>query len=183
MRLPSGHFDLRGKLGEVIQAAREEKRIERKVLAHDVGIRREALSRIENGKQMPRPRLLEALVLKLGIEGEPVVSEIDASRPARVFGEGTRERALDRLREDIYRRRKAERLSLRALATRLRISAAQLSRIERGQVLHSRIFRDHPDDLGRPREERRIQITDCRVNAFIRDRKHRGARSNSTASV
>jgi transcriptional regulator with XRE-family HTH domain len=169
MRLPSGHSDLQAKLGGVIQAAREEKGISRKVLAHDVGIRREALSRIENGKQMPRSRLLEALVLKLGIEWEPVVIEIQAVRPAREFEEGTRERALEHLANDIYQRRKAERLSLRALSKRLRISAAQLSRIERGQMLHSRIFRDHPDDLVNAREERRIQITDCRVRAFIRN--------------
>ena len=169
MRLSEDYSVLRSKLGDIVKAERKKRRIKQEDLAGDVGIRREALSRIENGQQMPRPRALEALVRELGIEWDPVVIKLDVLRPVPVFEEGTRGRALDRLKNDIYRFRKAECLTLRALGKRLRISAAQLSRIERGQVLHSRIFRDHPDDLARPREDRRIQITDCRVRAFIRD--------------
>ena len=160
---------MRSKLGEVVQAERKERRIKQEFLAGDVGIRREALSRIEKGKQKPRPRVLEALMRELELNWDHVAEKGATLRPALVFEEGARGRELERLGDDIYQRRRAKRLSLRKLGKSLRISAAQLSRIERGQVLHSRIFSDHPDDLAFDREDRRIQITDCRVSAFIRD--------------
>ena len=167
MQAPSGQALLRAELGEVIRAERKKRRIKQAVLAGDVGIRREALSGIENGKHMPRVKVLNALVQKLGLEWNPVMDKLDLSKPVRALEEGTRGRALDRLKSDIYRRRKAKGLSLRALGKRLRMSAAQLSRIERGQVLHSRIFRDHTEDLACSREDRRIQVVDCRVSAFL----------------
>ncbi len=169
MRLQTKYSILRSELGKLVQAERKKRRIKQEALAGDLGIQRAALSRIENGRHLPRARLLEALVQKLEIEWNPVVKRLDALRPLRAFEEGARERALERLGNDIHQRRKAERLTLRVLGRRLRMSAAQLSRIERRQVLHSRIFRDHLDDLVYPREHRRIQIIDCRVNAFIRD--------------
>ena len=169
MQAPSGQALLRSELGEVVRAERKKQRVKQAVLAGDIGIRREALSGIENGKHMPRERVLNALVQKLGLEWHPVMDKLDLSRPVRAFEEGTRGRALDRLRSDIYRCRKAKGLSLRALGKRLRMSAAQLSRIERGQVLHSRIFRDHPEDFACSREDRRIQVVDCRVSAFLRE--------------
>lgn len=169
MRSPSSSADLRSKLGEVVRAARKAKRIKQQSLADDVGLRRESINRIEKGKQMPRPRELAKLVRKLGIEWNEVLDDLYALRPARL-DEGTRGRALERLGNDIYERRTAERLSLRMLGRRLRISASQLSRIEGNQLSYSRIFRDHPDDLGRPSEDRRIQITDRRVRAFISNR-------------
>lgn len=169
VRLPRGYSVLRSNLGEVVQAERKDRRIKQEFLAGDVGIRREAMSRIESGKQRPRPRVLEALMRELELNWDQVAEEGATLRPALVFEEGTRGRALERLGNDIYERRRAKRLSLRKLGKRLRISAAQLSRIESGQVLHSRVFRDHPDDLVHPREDRRIQITNCRVSAFIRD--------------
>ena len=169
MQAPSDQDLLRSELGEVVRAERKKQRIKQAVLAGDIGIRREALSGIENGKHMPRVRALNALVQKLGLEWHPVMDKLDLSKPVRALEEGTRGQALDRLQSDIYRRRKAKGLSLRALGKRLRMSAAQLSRIERGQVLHSRIFRDHPEDFACSREDRRIQVVDCRVSAFLRE--------------
>ncbi len=168
MRLPIGYSVLRSDLGRVVRAERKKRRIKQDVLAGDVGIRRATLSYIENDKQLPGPRVLDALIRELELDWDDFADKGEALRPPLVFEEGTRGRALDRLGSDICRRRKAERLSLRNLGKRLRISAAQLSRIERGQVRHSRIFCDHPDDLVHPREDRRIYITDCRVRAFIR---------------
>lgn len=169
MRFSPEHAALRSELGEVVRDARKRMRIKQQALADDVGIRREALSRIEGGKHMPRSRVLDKLIRQLGIEWAPVLDKLYAMTPARVSEDGTRGQALKRLGNDIYRCRQAKQLRLRTLAKRLRISAAQLSRIERGQVLHSRIFRDHPDDLGHSRADRRIQIVDCRVSAFIRE--------------
>jgi transcriptional regulator with XRE-family HTH domain len=168
---------LRADLGDTVRAERKKRRIKQEVLASDVGIRREALCRIENGRQKPGPRVLDALMRELEIDWNEVAEKGDTSHPARVFEECTRGRALQRLGNDICERRAAARLKLRGLSKRLRMSAAQLSRIERGQVLHSRIFRDHPDDLVHPREERRIQITDCRVRAFLRVRSTTSGRS------
>ena len=104
MQAPSDQDLLRSELGEVVRAERKKQRIKQAVLAGDIGIRREALSGIENGTHMPRVRVLNALVQRLGLEWKPVMDKLDLSKPVRALEEGTRGRALDRLRSDIYRR-------------------------------------------------------------------------------
>ena len=90
MQAPSDQDLLRFELGEVVRAERKKQRVKQAVLAGDIGIRREALSGIENGKHMPRERVLNALVQKLGLEWDPVMDKLDLSRPVRAFEEGTR---------------------------------------------------------------------------------------------
>lgn len=168
MRLPSGYSSLRcKKLGGILRAERKKRRIKQAVLASDVGIRREALSRIENGRQTPRPRVLDALMGELNIEWDQVACRGPARRPARIFEEGTRGDALIALGNEIHRRRRKEGLSLSTLGDRLHLSAAQLSRVERGQVLRSRLFRDRPSDRAFDREERRIEVIDSALKAFL----------------
>ncbi len=171
MRLPSPYVGLLPNLGEVLRRERKKLRIKQEVLAADLGIHRQALIRIEQGKQIPRLRTLYALLALLKIEFDCIALEGDgrASKNHLIFHEGHRGQQLERLGDAIFRRRKAEKLKLRQLAKRLRVSAAQLSRIERGQVANSRLFRDHPEDIVHGKRHRRIEITDCRLKAFVRE--------------
>lgn len=64
----------------------------------------------------------------------------------------------DLLGERLRKGRKAEGCTLRQLAARTGVLPAQLSRIERGEGPHSRLYEDHPDDAGLPREYRRLRF-------------------------
>jgi len=72
MRLPSGYSKLCSDLGKTIRSARKTLHLKQEALAADVGIRRETLSRIEMGKQVPRMQVLDMLVAKLDIEWDEI---------------------------------------------------------------------------------------------------------------
>jgi len=165
MRLPSGYSNLRRGLGKTIRAARKTLNLKQEALAADVGIRRETLSRIETGKQVPRLQALDVLVAELDIDWDEIAERGSPFCPPLIFQEGTRGDELVEIGREIRLRRGSA--SLRTLSKRLGLSAAQLSRLERGQILRSRIFRDHPDDMIFGREHRRIEIVDSKLKAFL----------------
>lgn len=168
MRLPSGYSNLRSNLGKTIRAARKTLNLKQEALAADVRIRRKTLSRIETGKQVPRLQVLDVLVAKLDIEWDEIAERgIPFGQPL-IFQEGTRGDHLVEIGRQIRARRGSA--SLRAVGESLGLSAAQLSRLERGQVSRSRVFHDHPDDLIFDPEHRRIEVIDGKLNDFLKDR-------------
>ena len=165
MRLPSGYSNLSGDIGKTIRAARKSLNLKQEALAADVGIRRETLSRIETGKEVPRLQVLDVLLAELGIEWDEIAERGSSSCPPLIFQEGRRGDSLVEIGREVRDRRGST--SLRTLGERVGISAAQLSRLERGQVSRSRIFRDHPDDMIFDHEHRRIEIVDSKLKAFL----------------
>jgi hypothetical protein len=106
------------------------------------------------------------LLAELDIEWEEIAERGSPLCPPLIFQEGTRGDKLVEIGREIRSRRGGA--SLRTLGKRLGLSAAQLSRLERGQISHSRIFRDHPDDMIFDREHRRIEIVDSKLKAFLK---------------
>lgn len=68
MRLPQGYSVLRPDLGSLIREKRAARKLGQKVLAHEIKVSRETLSRIERGKQIPRPQVLSRLIGELDLE-------------------------------------------------------------------------------------------------------------------
>lgn len=79
----------------------------------------------------------------------------DTQRPAKRFDGTSRGEARYEMGRALRRGRTKEGLSLETLATRCNISAALLSRFERGECLRSKLLQDHPDDLTLPTAFRR----------------------------
>lgn len=167
VRLPSGYSCLREDLGARFCAARKERRLKQSALATDVGICRETLSRIESGRQVPRPRVLHALMGVLELDWDAIAEQGPSQCSPLIFLEGRRGDFLIELGQRLQQRRQVAGLSLRALTTLLGISAAQLSRLERGQAPVTRLYRDHPADRGLPRKDRRVLIEHRELRNFM----------------
>lgn len=140
MRLPTGYSALRLDLGDLMQAARRRLRMKQEALAHDVGIARETLSRIEGGRA-PRPQVLDRLMAALDLDWPEVAVEGEAVSE-RPFIEGYRGNAFCGFGRELQARRKAQDKSLRTLSAELGLSPSTLSRLERGQLSRSRVFRE-----------------------------------------
>ena len=61
-RLPRGYSHLKSDIGGIIKKLRQDSAMKQESLAHDVGISRGALSRIENGAALPSPETLDRLI-------------------------------------------------------------------------------------------------------------------------
>ena len=171
MLLPKGAVRLRTDLGAFLKRRRQGKLDgetfgTQAQLAARIGIRRQALSEIERGKNWPGPATLDALlhILDLGWEhvAHPFASE-GASRnfindmpgggrlarlaPAlasirsRIYLDGKEGRRIIAFGEEIKAARQGKGLTLVQAASEAGISTPLLSRLERGQVLKSRVFR------------------------------------------
>jgi transcriptional regulator with XRE-family HTH domain len=174
--LPKGSGRLRSDLGAFLKRRRQgrldsEPFGTQAQIARRVGITRQTLSEIERGAAWPGPATLDALldILDLGWEhvahpiasgGDPLtfvndmpgggrLAEMPAgSAPAchRTFLEGPRGNQIIAFGEAIREARAGRGLTLVEAATAAGISAALLSRLERGQLARSGVFRF--DDAG-----------------------------------
>lgn len=160
MRLPTGFISVRADLGAVLRHARRSEAgrefgHKQDVLAGAVGISRITLSRIERGHAVPRMDTLNRLMDALDLETADVLEKGQGAQPAL--------RAADTLRADkeanlgaaIRDARHGRGLSIERVAEAAGVSAAQLSRIERGQSRHSRWFGWHADDEHLDEDDRR----------------------------
>lgn len=169
--LPKGSGRLRADLGDFLKQRRQGKLDSEPFgtqaeIARQVGIRRQTLSEIERGAAWPGPATLDALldILDLGWEhvAHPIESGADpryrvddmpgggrladmptASAPARhrAFLEGVEGNQIIAFGEQLKAARKRHKLTLVAVADRAGISTALLSRLERGQIKASHVFR------------------------------------------
>lgn len=170
MLLPRGAVRLRGDLGKFLKRHRQGKLegvafgTQAQVAAR-VGITRQTLSDIERGAAWPGPATLDALldVLELGWEHIAHAVEADADpryfvddmpgggrldraptketpRRHRNFLEGDTGNQIIALGRRIRAARKRQGITLVEAAQGAEISAALLSRMERGQIWRSRVF-------------------------------------------
>jgi transcriptional regulator with XRE-family HTH domain len=170
MLLPRGAVRLRADLGEFLKRHRQGKLegvaygTQAQVAAR-VGITRGALSDIERGAAWPGPATLDALldILELGWEhvahtvetdADPrnfvndmpgggrlaSVSAAEAPRRHRTFLEGVKGNQIIALGERIRFAREQKGMTLVGAAQAAGISAALLSRLERGQLRRSGVF-------------------------------------------
>lgn len=159
MRLPVGFSRLRQDLGAILADERRSRRLKQEALAHDLGIRRETLSRIETGREWPLPETLDGFLRVFEWDWDKVAEKGGAVASRRFDGSWHGER-IKALGGAVRAGRRARKLSLRAVAERSVLSPAQISRLERGELGRSRAILDHPDDAELPKEERRIVVAD-----------------------
>ncbi|MDR6790826.1 transcriptional regulator with XRE-family HTH domain [Sphingomonas sp. BE138] len=161
MRLPEGFSHLRPDLGKILKDHRTGVSgtvgpVSQEALAASVGMTLAALSRIENGHTWPQAQTLDRILEALEMDWPDVAVRGVRSVPPRRFDgtpQGTQVFVLcQRLRAE----RRALGWSLVELSRRSGVSASHLSRIERAEAGQSAVFTWHHDDLGRPREDRRV---------------------------
>ena len=131
-RLPEGFVALKNNVGELLRNAREASfeygEMPRREFAQLVGVSRETLSRIENGARWPSYRTLMEIMGLLRIEWSHIaIKGTSLKKPIRATPE-----VCCQLGEALRAGRESAELTLRQLAERTGISAAQLSRIENG---------------------------------------------------
>jgi transcriptional regulator with XRE-family HTH domain len=174
MLLPRDAVRLRADLGEFLKRHRQGKLEGEPLgtqaqVAARAGITRQSLSDIERGVAWPGPATLDALLDILGLGWEhvahPVESAVDqrylvddmpgggrlarmsaeeAPRRHRTFLEGVRGNQIIALGERIRFARQQKGMTLVEAAQAAGISAALLSRIERGQLRQSSVFKFVP---------------------------------------
>ena len=104
------------------------------------------------------PDTVESLMRVLNFEESEILDQGFTSRSSRPVDSSPRaDERLD-LGRELRAGRLSENLSLAQVAQRCGLSAAQLSRIERGQATRSRVFEDDPEDAALPKEFRRLQF-------------------------
>lgn len=143
---PLRYAAFRSDLGSVLRAQRKADQIKQQTLADAIGIQRSSLSAIENGRAWPLPDTLEGLMRELDLDWSMVLKK-GATKPPdqEVGGTDDADRRLD-LGRALRSGRLQEGSSLRQVAERCGLSAAQLSRLERGQATRSRVYAKHPKD-------------------------------------
>lgn len=165
MILPRGYARLRKDLGDILLAGRRRLRLKQGALAQDLGVSRETLSRIENGR-VPRPRVLDELMPILDLDWRDIAIEgrVANSRP---FVEGWRGDQLSKIGGAIRSKRIREGKSLRVLAAELHLSASTLSRLERGHAVMSRVFTEPATHWGIKKEDRPVVVTHPALAAYL----------------
>lgn len=148
MLLPDGFCALRDDLGEIIYMRRKAHDggggLSQQGLANIAGIRRESLSRIENGHRWPSYDALYRIMDVLDLEWHELAHKGPSERPARFYAPERRQNLGSALRTG----RHMEMLTLKDLARRTGLSVSQLSRIERSQSISSRLL--ERIDTGKP---------------------------------
>lgn len=145
-------------LGGVLSRRRRVVYGKQQSLSDEIGIARETLIRVEGGRTKPSPDTVDQLLRLLHLNWKDVAVVGPPDRPSRHFDGRSRGEISNRLCEQLRKGRKAERCTLRQLATRIGVSPAQLSRIERDDGPRSGLYEDHPDDPGLPREFGRLRF-------------------------
>jgi transcriptional regulator with XRE-family HTH domain len=140
VRIPKGYAKLRDDLGKILKSARlnydEGTGCTQTQLAERVGISRESLSRIENGR-VPVYETLCDLMIRLGLKWDDVAIEGESSGSSYHYSPEYRHF----LGESLRKGRRAVGLTLRDLAAEVGISFSQLSRIERAQSTRSALIK------------------------------------------
>ena len=171
MRLPRGFRALRPDLGEVLRAHRKDDRVKQQTVADAVGVARETLSRIEAGRTLPSPDTLDRLMAEFHLDWDAVALREGADARERVFHDTLRGESCFRLGRAIRARRKTMGLGLREAGARCGLSAAQLSRLERGEALTSSVLAEAEGQDGLP-SEKRIMVA---AHPFLRELVAKGA--------
>jgi len=166
-RLPPGFSDLRPDAGNILKSARRRQYLKQDVVAHDAGIAHASLSRIESCRVRPKLENVQALLDVLGLQWDDVALRDDGFRDAADAPSSIRKDRMFEAGRSILEARRARGKSLRGLAKECGLSAAQLSRIERGISGGSRVFRDHPGYSDLPRDERPLVIADPILAALV----------------
>lgn len=131
-------------LGSVLKARREALRIKQQTLSDAIGIQRSSLSAIEKDHVWPLPDTLEGLMRELNLPWSTVLEEGATKPPAhRVDDTDDSDDRLE-LGRELRAGRRREGSTLRQVAERCGISAAQLSRLERGVATRSRVYAKDP---------------------------------------
>lgn len=160
-RMPLGFVALRADLGSILRRRRKYGRFGKQgAVAADANIAPETLSRIENGKAMPRIETLEALLVALDLGWNQIAIWDENSANSSDINSRRQDRLLDAGRE-LREARLAAGMSLRELAALSGLSLAQLSRVECGQSGGARVYREDPEDLALPCDERRIELSNA----------------------
>jgi len=166
MLLPQGFCALKPQLGGILRGARRARRLKQSVLAADIGISRETLSRLETGKRLPRPQPLDRLMTILELEWEDVATRgyvVDA----RIFISGYRGDQLILIGKKLQEIRLGKGYTLVEMAKYLNSSPATLSRLERGQLARSRFFQDNATYAEAELESRPVVIVHDALRALL----------------
>lgn len=141
---PRRYAAFRPDLGLVLRARRKADKIKQQTLADAIGVQRSSLSAIENGRAWPMPETLEGLMRELDLEWSMVLKK-GATKPPdqEVGGTDDADRRLD-LGRALRSGRLQEGSSLWQIAERCGLSAAQLSRLERGHATRTRVYARDP---------------------------------------
>lgn len=155
--LPPGFVSLNSDFGTILRKRRKGGGFGKQAaIAAKIGVAPETLSRIENNKAVPRLATLDALLVALELGWEKVaIRDHDWVADEKSASSRRRDRMLD-AGSDLREARAKLGMTLRELAARSGLSLAQLSRVESGQSGGPRVYDTHPDDVGLPRDERRI---------------------------
>lgn len=165
MLLPFPYVSLKKNLGEFLRRARRRSGLKQAAASHHAGISRGALSMIEGGRT-PRYETLDRLIEVLHLEWHDV-AERGQGGTFRPFTEGFRGDWLVKTGLELRWRRKAQRLSLSKLSGSLGLSASTLSRLEKGELPRSRVFKDMSDFLDAPFDERPFDVVHPGLAAFL----------------
>jgi len=157
-RLPPGYARLKPQLGGAVREWRTGEGLTQQALADLLGIARKNLSRIENGQSWPRPDTLLRLTMVLDLGWSDVADEGATARVPRRSDDRPRANQRLDLGMELRAGRIAESMTLREVAARCCMSAAQISRIETGNAYRSRAFEDDTADAGTPREFRGLRF-------------------------
>lgn len=158
-RLPLGLTRLRLDFGARLRRYRRGEGLTQVDLASMTNLSRETISRIEKGRVQPRPdtideimRVLSLDMGKLAVKGRATVG----GRPARYFDGSSRGEYRHHIGRMIRAGRELEKRSLRKVSEQAGLSAAQISRIERGEGDRSAAYMDDPADARLPKAKRRV---------------------------
>ena len=158
MRLPRGFVALRPDLGAFLRERRRSGYGKQHVVAEEAGIARETLSRIERGRTRPGPETMDQLLRILELDWPDVAVRGDTGRGCRPFHDTWTGEQCFRAGQAIRAGRRKLGMSLREAAARCGLSAAQLSRVERGEVIGGTVFSQVPEDAYMPVGHRRVVI-------------------------
>jgi len=145
--LPRGYSHLKPDIGGIIKKLRQDGAMKQESLAHDLGISRGVLSRIEIGAALPSPETLDRLMEAFNLDMKHFAVQGEISRRARVINDTERGDKQATMGRALRHFRKEEKLTLAALAKLSGVPVSQLSRIERGQLLTSGLIGWRPDTL------------------------------------
>jgi transcriptional regulator with XRE-family HTH domain len=165
--LPEGFLELRSDVGVILKTQRKKLRMKQSAVADIARITVGSLSRIENkvGDRMPNLGTVTVLLDALDLDWEDVALPVQHDdlgvrdlASAGVVDANYRKDKVFELGAQIRAARRTAKRSLRDLAAECGISAAQLSRLERGVCADSRVYKDAKGWENEPRKDRLVEI-------------------------
>jgi transcriptional regulator with XRE-family HTH domain len=159
-RLPKGFVGYRPDLGEFIRNERRARLWKQSAFAEEIGIRRGSLSRIERGHALPMPDTIDAIIRAFDLDWADVALKGQALTSRKDYDGTFRHAELLDIGSAIRRGRRRLGLKLHQVTTQTILSAAQLSRLERGALGNSRVVAEFAEDHLADRRDRRLFLTD-----------------------